>query len=73
MTPLGVVGAVLAVLVAIEVLAWLWGHTVGAEFGWFAGTLLTGFVLIVMWLVYLVTWVIRRRRFAWHLLIVPVI
>ncbi|WP_238219503.1 hypothetical protein [Tsukamurella pulmonis] len=72
-TPLGVVGAVVAVLVAIEVLAWLWGQTVGTNILWQAFSLLVGGVLVVVWLVYLVTWVIRRRRFAWHLLIVPVI
>ena len=73
MTPLGVVGAVLAVLVAIEVLAWLWGQTVGADMLWQAFSLLVGGVLVVVWLIYLVTWAARRKRFAWHLLIIPAI
>lgn len=72
-TPLGVVGAVLAVLVAIEVLAWLWGLTVGAEFMWLPVTLFVGFVLIVAWIVYLAAWERRRKRFSWHLLIIPAI
>jgi hypothetical protein len=72
-TALGTVGAVLAGLVAIEVLAWLWGKTIGADFGWSVLSLLVGVALVVAWLVYLVTWAIRRRRFASHLLIIPVI
>ncbi len=70
-TPLGVFGAVLAVLVAIEVAAWLWGHTLGSDFLWFSGTLVTGFVLVVVWLLYLVAWAAFRKRFAWHLLVIP--
>ncbi|MCA4995066.1 hypothetical protein HWD35_10120 [Tsukamurella tyrosinosolvens] len=72
-TPLGVVGAVLAVLVAIEVLAWLWGQTVGTDLLWQAFSLLAGGVLVVAWLIYLVTWAARRKRFAWHLLTIPAI
>ncbi|TWS24192.1 hypothetical protein FK268_11325 [Tsukamurella sputi] len=66
-------GTILALLVAIEVLAWLWAHTLGADLLWSVTTLLLGVVLIVVWLVYLVTWAARRRRFAWHLLIIPTI
>lgn len=72
-TPLGVVGAVLAVLVVVEVLAWLWGQTVGTDMLWQAFSLLVGGVLVVVWLIYLVTWAARRKRFAWHLLIIPAI
>lgn len=49
------------------------GHTVGAHLLWLATTLLAGFVLIVVWLIYLATWAARRKRFAWHLLIIPAI
>ncbi|MCA0157689.1 hypothetical protein LB823_15960 [Tsukamurella sp. M9C] len=72
-TPLGVVGAVLAVLVVVEVLAWLWGQTVGTDLLWQAFSLLVGGVLVVVWLIYLATWAARRKRFAWHLLIIPAI
>lgn len=72
-TPLGVVGAVLAVLVAIEVLAWLWGQTLGADLMWWLFPFLGGIALVLAWFVYLATWVARRKRFAWHLLIIPAI
>lgn len=72
-TALGTLGGILAGLVAIEVLAWLWAQTVGADFGWSVLTLLVGAALVVAWLAYLVTWAIRRRRFASHLLIIPTI
>ncbi|NMD55737.1 MULTISPECIES: hypothetical protein [Tsukamurella] len=72
-TPLDVVGAVLAVLVAIEVLAWLWGQTLGTDMLWQAFSLLSGSVLVVAWLIYLVIWVARRKRYARHLLVIPVI
>ncbi len=72
-TPLGVVGAVLAVLVVIGVLAWLWGHTLGADLMWWLVPFLGGVALVVLWLGYLVLWAARRRRFAWHLLVIPAI
>ncbi|KXP00014.1 hypothetical protein [Tsukamurella pseudospumae] len=72
-TALGTFGAILAGLVVIEVLAWLWAQTIGAGFGWSVLTLLVGVALVVAWLAYLVTWAFRRKRFAWHLLIIPTI
>lgn len=72
-TPLGIFGGVLAALVVIEVLAWLWGQTLGADLMWWLGAFFGGLALIAVWLVYLITWTVRRRRFAWHLLIIPTV
>lgn len=72
-TPLGIVGAIIAALVVIDVLAWLWGQTLGAGLLWWLVPFLGGLVLIAVWAVYLVTWAARRRRFARHLLIIPTI
>lgn len=72
-TPLGIFGGVLAVLVVLDVLAWLWSMTLGADIDWGFYAYFGGMALIVLWLGYLVTWVIRRRRYAWHLLVIPVI
>lgn len=72
-TPLDIFGGVLAVLIVIEVLAWQWGQTLGADLMWWLGAFFGGLALIVIWIGYLITWAVRRRRFAWHLLIIPVV
>lgn len=72
-TPLGVVGVVLAIAVGIDAVAGLWSLTLGANFMWYLCALMGALALFVLWVTYLVTWVTRRRRWAWHLLVIPLI
>lgn len=63
----------LAVVVLLDVAAWLWALTFPGDPGLLVLSLLVGVILIVSWLVYLAGWAWKIRRFAWQLLIIPLI
>lgn len=63
----------LAVFLVLDAAALLWAGTFPGDPGLGIPSLLGGVVLFVGWLVYLVAWTRTIRRFAWQLLIIPLI
>lgn len=63
----------LAVFLALDAAALLWAGTFPGDPGLGVLSLLGGVVLFLGWLVYLVAWARTIRRFAWRLLIIPLI
>lgn len=66
-------GYVLAVFVLIDVMMWLWGTTFPGDMSLLALSFLGGGLLILAWLGYLAAWAFTVRRFAWQLLVIPLI
>ncbi len=63
----------LALIVLLDVAALLWAGTFPGDPGLGLLSFLGGAVLLVGWLVYLAAWTRTIRRFAWQLLIIPLI
>ncbi|GAA1001415.1 hypothetical protein GCM10009551_073460 [Nocardiopsis tropica] len=63
----------LALFILLDVAALLWAGTFPGDPGLGVLSFLGGVVLLVAWLVYLAAWTRTIRRFAWQLLIIPLI
>ena len=63
----------LALFILLDVAAFLWAGTFPGDPGLGLLSFLGGVVLLVAWLVYVVAWARTIRRFAWQLLIIPLI
>lgn len=70
---LTIAGYVLAVFVVIDVAMWLWGTTFPGDMALLALSFVGGALLFLGWLAYLAIWAFAVRRFAWQLLIIPLI
>lgn len=63
----------LALFILLDTAAFLWAGTFPGDPGLGLLSFLGGVVLLVAWLVYAVAWARTIRRFAWQLLIIPLI